>query len=322
MARGLDRDLMARAHLPVAGSALALISFAVGFYSSFDSNRDSLPYYRGEVVRIALVWGLVFAAILLIAGLIGVFLGRGVNRRRMRRLFPTGSVTQVRLDRDALVLTRPGTTRTIPYGRIRRVKLYEHTQWIMVRGRPLVEVLPAGLLPDEAVETLQARASGAVPLSWSPPATGPARQMVVPAGWATHVAGVDVRNTLSKPRFWVRLGLAILVSTPIAYAAGTAWLALGPALALLSSRLAYVRTRDAMAASMPSGSVARLEVLDDRMVSRTARWAREIRFDEVREVHIRGDVVFLAMTTTPPRLALARELLPDVVIDRLRGGAR
>jgi len=322
MASGLSRDSLARVNLPLAGSATALIGFGIGFVIAFESNRESLPYYRSDVVRIAVVSGLAVAAACVIGALLGIAMGRALNSQRMRRLFPVGSVTEIRLDRDALVLTRPGTTRTIPYGRIRRVRLYEHTQWIMVRGRPIVEVLPAGLLPDEAVETLQARASGAVPLAWSPPATGPVRQMVVPDGWATHVAAMTLRDTLSKPRFWVRLGLAVLVSAPIAYAAGTAWLALGPALAVLSFTLAHVRTRDAMAAAMPTGSVASVELLDDRMVSRTARWTREIRFDEVREVHARDEVVFLTMTGTPPRLALARELVPDAVIERLRAGSR
>jgi len=322
MASGLNRDSLARMNRPVVWAAFTLVGFGVGFYASFDSNRASWPYYRGEVIRIALVWGLVVAALMIPAALLGLAMGRATNRWRMRRMFPTGSVTEIRLDPDALVLTRPGTTRTIPYGRIRRVKLYEHTHWIVVRGRPLVEVLPAGLLPGEAVEILQARASGAVPLSWTSPPMGPVLRMVVPDSWAAHVAAVTVREIVGKPRFWVRLGLAVLVSATIAYAAGIEWLALGPALALVAFMVAYVRTRDAMAVAMPSGSVASMEVLDDQLVSRTARWAREIPFDEVREVRVRDDVVFLAMTGTPPLLALARELVPDAVIERLRAGSR
>lgn len=320
MARGLNRDVTARARPGVAGIALALVGFGLGGYASFDANRDSLPRYRGEVVGIALVWGLVFAALWVGFGLIGLLVARGVNRRRMRRLFPTGSVTEVRLDQDAVVLTRPATTRRIPYDRVRRVRRYEHTRWIVVRGRPLVEVLPASLLPDRAVEILEARAAGATPSAWSQAPTGPVRDLVVPDGWAAHVAGVTVRATLGTPRFWARLGLAVLVSGVVAYAAGPLWLAVVPALALLAVTVAYLRTREAMAHAMPSGSVASIEALDDRLVSRTARWSRDIRFDEVRAVDVRGDVVFLTMTSAPRRLALARELLTDAVLERLRSG--
>jgi hypothetical protein len=129
-----------------------------------------------------------------------------------------------------------------------------------------------------------------------------------------------VRATLGTPRFWARLGLAVLVSGVVAYAAGALWLAVVPALALLAVTVAYLRTREAMAHAMPSGSVASIEALDDRLVSRTARWSRDIRFDEVRAVDVRGDVVFLTMTSAPRRLALARELLTDAVLERLRSG--
>ncbi|MGY2874584.1 hypothetical protein ACVW00_001774 [Marmoricola sp. URHA0025 HA25] len=320
MAAALDRDSMARVNRPVVWATLTVVGFGVGYYASFHGNRNSLPYYRGEVVRIALVSGLVVAALLAAAVLVGLALARPINRRRMRRSFPTGSVTEVRLEQDALVIARPAATRTIPYGRIHRVRLREHTQWIVVRGRPSIEVLPAGLLPPDAIGTVRARAAGAVPLSWSPAPTGSVRQVVVPEGWPSHVAAATLKEIARGARFYVRVVLAVLVSALIAYAAGGAWLLLGPSLTLLALTTAFVRTRRAMADAMPSGAVASVEVLSDRMVSRTVRWAREIRFDEIREVRVRGDVVFLAMTSTPPLLALARELVPDAVIERLRAG--
>jgi hypothetical protein len=251
------------------------------------------------------------------AGMAGSVLGRVMNRRRMRRLYPSGSVTEARLEPDALVLTRQATTRTIPYSRIRQIRAREHAQHLVVRGRPTVEVLPPHFLPPEALETIRARASGAVPLSSAPPPTGPTRQITVPDGWATHVAVLTLRETVSTPRFWARLGLSLVVSALMASAAGVAWLALGPGLALLALAVAHVRTRRAIAAALPSGSLASVEVLDDRLVSRTSRWAREIRFDEVRAVEIRSDVVFLTMASIPPLLVLARDLVPDEVLDRL-----
>lgn len=317
---GVDRDTMARVNRPLAWSATALVGFGLGFSLLLDANRASLPYHRGEVVLFSLLSGLVVALVAVVAGLVGLMIGRAVNRAHTRRLFPTGSVTELRLEQDAVVLTRPATTRTIPYDRVRRVRRYEHTRWVVVRGRPLVEVLPASLLPDEAVEILEARAAGAQPLTWSSAPTGPVRDLVVPDEWAAHVAGLTVQATLRTPRFWARLGLAVLVSVVVVYGAGPMWLAVVPALALLSLTVAYLRTRAALSRAMPSGSIASIEALDDRLVSRTARWTRDIRFDEVRGVDVRSDVVFLTMTSAPRRLALARELLPDAVLERFRPG--
>jgi len=321
MANELNRDVLGRVNRPLVWVAAALVGFGFGFVASFDANRDSLPYHRGEVVRIALFWGLVIATVLVLAVLVGVVVGRTANRLRMQRLFPSGSVTEVVLAQDALVVTRPAGTRTIPYSRIRRVQVHEHTQWIVVRGRPTVEILPAGLLPPDAIETVQARASGADPLSWSREPGGSERRIVVPDGWAAQVATANVREILHGSRFRVRAGLFVLASAPIAYVAGAGWLGLGPVLALAALGSTYVRTRRAMAAALPSGSTTGVEVLDDRMISRTARWAREIRFDDVREVKVRGGVVFLRMRSSPPLLALARDLVPDDVLERLRAPA-
>src|SRR4051794_4808245 len=98
MGAALNPDAMARVNRPIVWATLTVVGFGVGFYASFHSNRGSLPYYRGEVVRIALVSGLVVAAVQAAAVLLGLALGRPINRRRMRRSFPTGSVTEVRLE--------------------------------------------------------------------------------------------------------------------------------------------------------------------------------------------------------------------------------
>jgi len=318
MAGALNRDAVARANLPVAGSVLGLVGFGVGFYASFDSNRASLPYHRGEVVRIALVWGLACSAIWLAAGVVALVVARAANRQRMRRLFPTGSVTEVRLEQDALVLTRPGGTRTIPYGRIRRVRAYEHTRWIVARERPIVEVLPAGLLPPDALDLIEARSRGVVPVSTPSPPTASARQVAVPENWARHVAWMTLTRNLRRPRFWVRLGLGLLVSAPIALVAGPAWLALAPAVALLSVTFGYVHTLRAMAEAAPPGSLISTEAHDDRLITRNPRWSRLIPFDHIRGIDVHGDLVFLEMTTAPPLLVMARELVPDDLIERHR----
>jgi hypothetical protein len=181
---------------------------------------------------------LAFAIVLVLALLLGMQLGRGTTRRRMRGLFPVGSVTELVLDGDRLELRRPGGTRTIPLTSVRRVQSRRHRlHWLVVRRRPMVEVLPADLLPREVVDVIEARARAAVPLSWLTAPTGPTRRVVVAGGWAAHVARMRVGTSLVNARFWT--------------------------------------ARRAIADAMPAGSVATVEVLDDRVVSRVARWARE-----------------------------------------------
>lgn len=316
MAVDVNRDAMARMNRPFVWLAASVASFTVGFGLSYQANRDSLPYYRGEVIRIATGWGLVFVALTAGAVLLGLALGRRSNRWRMRRLYPEGSATEVELTADALILRRPSGTRSIPYGDIRKVKSRERVQWLVVRRRPLTEALPASLLPPDALDAIRARSRGAVPFSSSPPPTGPARQLVVPEHWASHVAAATVRRTLGRPRFWVRLGLAILVSIPMGLLGGRAWLALAPALALVSLAVVHLQTRRSIASTLPPGSLAATEVHQDRLVSRSAHWTRVIPFDAIRRIDVRGDVVFIEMTTVPPLLVLARELVPDDLIER------
>lgn len=316
LADAVNRDAMARVTSPVLWIATAVVGFGVGFVTAYRANRASLPYYRADVIRIAVGWGLAFVAIVMGAALLGIVLGRRLNQRRMRRLFPTGSETEVELTEDALVLRRPSGARSIPYRDIRRIRSREHVQWLVVRTRPLTEPLPARLLPPDALDAVLARSRGAVALSASPVPTGPIRQFVVPSGWAGHVAAMTVRRTLGRPRFWTRLGLGFLVSIPMALLAADAWLALAPAVALLSLALAFVQTRRSIASALPPGSVASTELHHDRLVSRSTRWTRVIQFDDIRGLDVLDDVVFIEMMTAPPLLVLARELVPDDVVEQ------
>lgn len=71
--------------------------------------------------------------------------------------------------------------------------------------------------------------------------------------------------------------------------------------------------------AMPTGSVATIGFLDDRFISRTARWAREIRFDDIRALDVWGDGVLVETASESGKIAIARALIPDDALDHLRG---
>jgi hypothetical protein len=302
-----------------------LLPFAIGGVvlgvgASLTTYHASLSHYFGKVVLIGVVWGLVwFAGTAVLVAVLAVPLAIVMKRRMMTRLFPDGSVTEVELSDDSLVLRRPARTRAVPYRAVIRVRATESFLNVTLRGRPRVEVLPLGLLPDDAIEFIRARARGAWPLSAALGDGSPTRQVMVPAGWAAHVAAVHARAAVGSINFLARVGLALLVSAGLALVAGIGWMVVTPLLALLAVAVTYARTRRAIATAMPTGSVATTEFLDDRFISRTARWAREIRFDDIHALEVRGDVVLIAIGSESGKLAMARALIPDDALDRLRG---
>jgi len=241
-----------------------------------------------------------------------------LNRRSMERCFPEGSVTEVELGADAMVLKRPDRTREVPYQSISRVRASGSLLALEVRGRrPMVELLPLDLLPDDALEFIRVRGLGAWPATDRLGDGTPSRRFVVPAGWAAHVAAVQTRENLRHAGLWIRIGTAIVLSMLLATIAGSWWpLVLAPLLSVASAWLGYTRTRRAVGLALPAGSVAATETRDDRLVSRNAGGVREIRFDDIRSLVVRDDVVLLGMTSGPKVLALARDLVPDELLQR------
>lgn len=318
LADRLRREATARLRRPLPLGILLVFGLVLGILASLITNAASLPTYRGKVVLIGVVWGLVWvAAVVVLTAVLVVPVSGVVIRRRVARDYPQGSRTEVELGDEALVLVRPTGTRTLPYRKIARVRPIGPWLTIAVRGRLIAELLPKGLLPDAALELIRARARGAAPAAV--PWDGvPTRQMVVPAGWATHLAAVHTRASVTSRRFLVRTGLAAVVSVVLALVLGPAWLAAAPVLALVSVATTFVQTRNSLSAVLPSGSVASTEVLADRFVSRNAGGTREIPFDQVRSVEVHGDVVFLMLASARGRMLIARALIPDDLLDRLR----
>lgn len=319
LADRLRREATARLRRPLPLGTLLVFGLVLGILASLVTNAASLPTYRGKVLMIGVVWGLVWVAtVVLLTAVLVVPVSRVVIRRRVARDYPEGSSTEVTLGDDSLVVTRPGGTRTLPYREIARVRPVGSWLAIVRRGRLVAELLPNGLLPDAAVELIRARARHGVPAAADRWDGEPTRQMVVPAGWAGHLAAVHTLASLTSRRFLVRVGLASVVSLFFALVLAPAWLLAAPVLALLSVAVAYVQTQRSLASVLPGGSVASTEVLADRLVSRNAGGTREIPYDQVRSVEVHGDVVFLGLASVPGRMLIARALIPDDVLERLR----
>jgi hypothetical protein len=310
----------ARARSPLAVATLVVVGLTLGVATSLSVNAASLPTYRSRVVLIGVVWGLAWA--LLGAAIIAVLVGpvaAVVARRTIGRTFAVGSVTEVELAEDALVLRRPTGIRTVPYRRIFRLRKAGMWLRVEVRGRVLAELLPVGLLPDAAIDYVRARARGASPLADVGDQGRPDHEWVVPAGWAAHAAATHARETLRTRRFWIRVGIALLVAASLAAVAGPAWLLVVPLFASLFVAVTYGQARKAVAAVLPTGSVASTRFLDDRFVSSNAGGTREISYDDVRRADLRGDVVVLTLSSQRGRMLIARDLVPDEIREQFAG---
>jgi hypothetical protein len=306
-----------RARSPLAVTTLVVVGLTLGVAASLSANAASLPTYRGRVVLIGVVWGL--AWVLLVAVLIAVLVGpvaAVVARRTIGRTFAVGSVTEVELAEDALVLRRPTGTRTVPYGRIFRLRKTGIWLRVEVRGRVLAELLPIGLLPEAAIDYVRARARGVSPLTDPGDQVRPDREWVVPAGWAAHAAAVHARETVRTRRLGLRVGIALVVAVPLAAVAGPVWLLVVPVFAFLFVAVAYVQARNALAAVLPAGSIASTSFLENRFVSRNAGGTREVPYDDVRRADLRGDVVLLTLSSQRGKLLIARDLVPDEIRDQ------
>ena len=111
----------------------------------------------------------------------------------------------------------------------------------------------------------------------------------------------------------LRLGLTSLVILVLALVLSPAWMIAVPVLWLLVAFGVYWPTRHRLGQALPDGSVSTIEFLDDRLISRNASGAREVRYAGVREVDVRGAVASVRLVTGQPFL-MARALLPDEVL--------
>lgn len=316
---GLDRQALARVRSPRLVGGLVLTGLVLGVGASLIANAASLPQFLVRVLLIGAAWGLAWVAVVvLVFVVLGLPLANRLNRRAARRLFPPGSVTEVELNGDTLVIRRPTGSRSVPYRAVRRVRTTAAYLVLEARSAPFGELLPRGMLPEEAVELIRARSRDTVSEMTVVGLGDPTRQMAVPDGWATHVATLHTAALMSGVRFWGRIALTLLLVVPLAFISGPEWLLLIPTVTGVLIAVTFVRTQRAIAAALPPGSKMSSHVRDDRLITRNVGGSREIPFDQVRSVDVRGDVVFLRLSDGPVALAIARSLIPDETLAALQ----
>lgn len=316
---GLHRVALVPLRSPRALAVLVLVGLALGVWAAAVS-IDRPGSHLGAVLYAGVVWGLLWTvAVASVVLLLVVPVALVLNRRTVRRQFPSGSVTEVELGRDALVLRRPTGFSAVPYRSIYKVREIGPLLRIEVRGRTRAELLPLGLLPAEAIGFLRAKARGTWPVLVPEGSGEPTRQLVVPTGWAGHVAAVRTRELASDTAFWLRLTLVLLLSLPLTWLGGPWWAATAPVAGLVALGLTYAQTRRIIARAQPTGSLASTDFLADRYVSRSVGGVREVRYADIRSLDFRGDVALVRLVHTPGPLLMARALIPDEVLERLPG---
>jgi hypothetical protein len=315
--RRLTRERWARVLDPRVLAAFLAVSLLLGVGLSLVANAHSLPHHLARVVLIGVVWGLgwlLVVALLSAALLVPLAM---VREQQIAAQYPAGSVTEITLGAEDLVVVRPsGEHRMMPYAAIRLVRTYGSTLAVRGRGRFWPLVLPTGALPPQAVDHLAARAGIAPSVTVIEPTGGQMRQFTVPEGWSEHMARVYVASTLKRRTFALRFGSTALVLLVLGVLVSWWWALVVPVLLAVVLVGAYVPTRRRLAAALPPGSEATTEVFEDRLVSRNAGGGREIRYADVEAVTVRRDVAMLRLTSGSV-LLLARSLVPDEVLARV-----
>ena len=303
-------------------AALTVTGLILGMVLAMVVMAAWIPDYLRTVLLAGLISGGALALWLVVVAVAMPPLARRLKRRLFARRFPTGSVIDIELTEDALVIRRASATRELPYRQIQRMRTIGAYLQVVTRGRIVAAVLPAGVLPDDALETIRIRSRAPLSLSVPSAPRRPDREVVVPVRWAAHVAAVVTGAGVRTRRPWVKWGGALAVSVPLAVLGGRGWLLLAPAMVLLNVLTTYLVTRLAVARALPANSVASTEFGADRFVSRNTGGVREVRFDDVSAVTVRAGVVLLRLSSERRLLSIAADLIPEHQLRRLQESVR
>jgi hypothetical protein len=302
--------------------AFFAIGFGLGIHESGTTYDSSFPYYPGRVLLSGVIWGLCWVVGTALFVAVIVWLRLRIERRRLRRLFPVGSITEVTVRNEGLELARPIGTKTLPYDRIKLVKPTGSVLVLCVgKSGVRMELLPAGLLPDDAVAYVTARSRGLTPVPVEEPTSEGARRFVVSPGWAKHVARVYTMSTLRRREVLQRFALATLVILGVAALVSPSCLVAVPLLWALLVFGIYEPSRRNVERDAPEGSLMTAEFAEDRIISRNTGGERVFRYPDVVAVDVRRDVVVVRLRSRETRL-MARALLPDEVLARLLAEGR
>jgi len=318
LARRITREGWARLRRPWVLVSFVAFGVALGVVGSLSTNAGSLPDHLGRVLLIGVIWGIGWLVVVAaLAAVVVVPLVRW-RERRIAAQYPTGSVTEIAVGVDGLVVVRPSGKTEIPYAAIRLVRTYGSLLAIRTRGRVWPELLPTAAMSEVALEYLTVRAQGAWPAGGIVTSGEGTRRFVVPRGWAGHIAAVYTMRSLRRSSFLLRFGLVALVLLVVSALVDPAWALVVPGLLIVLVVGVYVPTRRNAERALPEGSTATTEFREDGFVSRNVGGAREILYADIRSVMIHGDVLVMALRSGPNRL-FPRALFSDEVLDHLAG---
>ncbi len=296
------------------GAGIVLAFGTVYWVLTLDPGARNLPVTTYLVIYLIVCFGLL--ALVAVFYAITAPVVRALARRRADRQFPQGSTTEVELGPEELTIRRPDRNRSAPYPDVVRAKPHRGYLVLRFRRRPLVELLPPDLLPQDAIQLILLRSRGLRPNATLTSSTGDTtREFIVPAGWCDRVALAGIAQATRTSSYWVRIGTYLLLSVVIARLAGDArLLTLGPLLAVASMLLPYVLTRNAVRSANPVGSRAVTLAKSDRFITQHAQGEREIRFDDIAQVRLIGEVAYVEQISAGRPITIARTLLPDEVL--------
>src|SRR3954454_945301 len=111
LARRITRESWARLRRPSLLVSFVAFGVALGVVGSLSSNAGSLPDHLGRVLLIGVVWGVGWLMIVTaLAAVVVVPLVRW-RERRIAAQYPGGSVTEIAVGADALMVVRPSGKR-------------------------------------------------------------------------------------------------------------------------------------------------------------------------------------------------------------------
>jgi hypothetical protein len=288
----------------------------------------------------AIVLEVFFAVILLlgaaegpgIAGLAPALLMGGVaalvyvlSNLQVRKVVPVGSVHRAALGPDTLFTESLLGSAAMPYGLFGRIRASDHVVLLQnVRAKQWV-ALPRAVFPGAVLDELRERVRVAEPSTGVEPPTdtrggqpeGVTSSWTVDADYTKRVSRAYVAELIFSPARAAVLSL-IVVGTSVGMAiatdatAGAGVVLVGVVVATFLVAFAFLASslRRRVSKQIPAGSTFRVSVGAERLWIEGPGATGEMRYEMLRGVRLRGDIVLVRTAVRGQLLAMPAQLLP------------